>query len=246
VIDLNAVSLLASGGVIGALIASLIAWTREYYKTEHQFRLDVRRNRIEAFSKLSTDYLLLALALAEFHKWTSKDSKDKVKFYFICKFFFYYSKIAEDAGGFEFENRQSEDVMTSLVGGIFNVFKDFDYDVFSDMIDLVTSPDGKIIRYNKFKTKIDTSLFSDFVSKIIKNKNNYSELIKYSNWLEQIMLFEINTGFRLWYNEKPTIEVEEPLKKYLIENQYERYIHRFVLSDKGRIKKFFYTKGNYF
>ena len=51
-------------------------------------------------TKLSTDYLLIASALAEFYRYANgKD--DELKFYLMCKFFYYYTKITEEEGGFE-------------------------------------------------------------------------------------------------------------------------------------------------
>jgi len=246
-VDLNYAVTIVFGAIVGSLATGTFAWYRQHHGQKQQFRLDIIKNRLEVFGKLSTDYILMASALFEFHELapTGREN-DELRFYFICKFFSYYSKIAEEAGGFEFENRQSEDVVTYLVADIMKIFSDsgFGYERFSDMIDLVTSEDGKIMRFNKFKVKNQEDLFSEFQNKIIKENRIRDELMRYSNWLQKIIIFEINMGFRYWYNESPEFDLEEPLIKYLVSRKLEKYLDH--LSYKSKIKKFFSVKRNYY
>jgi len=247
VVDLNAILPYVIGAVVGAIVTGLIAWAIEHHKIERQFRLDIIKNRLEVFGKLSNDYILLASALHEFQEIASSTTvPNERKFYYICKFFFYYSRISEEAGGFEFENRLSEEVMTFLVADIINVLNEFNYESFSDMIDLVSSDDNKMIRFNKFKVNLNKKLFSEFENKIILNQQKHNELIQYCRWLEKIMIFEINRAFRFYYNESPTFELDERLVNYLIDNNLQKYTERLKLSNKSGVVRFFHLKGNYY
>jgi hypothetical protein len=247
VADIYGIIAIAGSLGIGAIIGALIAWARDHYKIERQFRFDIIKNRLEVFGKLSNEYILLASALREFHLLVSENSQDdERKFYFICKFYYFYAKIAEEAGGFEFENRQSEEVATYLVDDIIQLFSNFNYGALSQMIDLVSSDEGKTIRFNKFKVKIDANLFSEFQKKIISEKSKLSKLAQYSKWLEEIIIFEINRAFRYWYNENPSFTFDEKLLKYLIDKNEETYIDRLILSDKSKLRKFFRVKRNYY
>ena len=246
-VDLNPLIPYAIGGVAGSIVTGLFTWVKDHYGKKQQFRLDIIKNRLEVFSKLSNDYILLASALHEFHEIALSDEvPNERKFYYTCKFFFYYSKIAEEAGGFEFENRLSEEVVTFLVSDIINVLSEsgFNYEAFSTMIDLVTSDDGKSIRYNKFIPKIDKNVFSKFESNVISNEQRYGNLMQYCKWLEKIMVFEINRAFRFYYNESPEFESDVLLVKYLILNGFGKYVKRLKSSNKSRVVRFFELKGN--
>jgi hypothetical protein len=248
VVDLNPFLPYIIGGAVGSVLTFVFTTIRDHYRQQHQFRLDIARNRIEVFGTLSNDYLLLASALAEFRQRVVRNlSNDMEKFYFISKFFSHYSKIAEESGGFEFQNRLGEDISTHLVGEIFKIFSSvFEYEVFSEMIDQVTSDDGKIIRYNKFKRKIQEELFSRFQDNILSNQILYDNLTQYSKWLEGILMFEINMGFRYWYKEEPLFELNKEFVNYLLEKKAYNYIKRLKLSNKSKIEKFLYIKGNYY
>lgn len=199
-VDLNPLVPYIIGGIVGSLVTGLFTWTREYFGKKQQFRLDIIKNRLEVFSKLSNDYILLASALHEFHEIAlSEEVPNERKFYYTCKFFFYYSKIAEKAGGFEFENRLSEEVVTFLVSEIINVLgqSGFNYEAFSSMIDLVTSNDGKPIRYNKFILRIDNGLLPAFARNVISNQQRYGSLMQYCKWSEKKRQWNAKFSYKL-------------------------------------------------
>ena len=241
--DVNILSALGIGAIIGSVITGLIAWAREHSKIERQFQLDIIKNRLKVITKLSTDYLLIASALAEFYRYVD-EKDDELKFYLICKFFYYYTKITEEEGGFEFDNRPSEDAVAELVTEFFDQFEGLGYEVFSDMADQV-SKNGKILHYNEFKKNISQTLFQKFL-KIIYDTRKVSNLKKYAIWMAQIILFETNSVYSLWYNEHPRFPFDETLIKYLTDKNFKSYAERLTVSRKSKLSKIFYIKGNYF
>ena len=244
--DLTSLVPYAVGAVVGSIATGLFTTVKDHYGRKQQFRLDVIKNRIEYFGGLSNEYLMIASSLSAFREGESNDISDTEKFYFMCKFFYYYSKIAEENGGFEFHYRMAEEIATKLVSDIFKSFGNFDYEIFSNMIDYVTGENNKVIRFNKFEVRIEDRALKEFQDKILKERLNLKNLLRYCRWLEEILMFEINTGFRYYYGEEPNFELYDRFINYLIEHKAEDYIHRLKSSNKNRIFKYFQLRGNYY
>ena len=242
-VDLTEILSIVSSLGVGTVIGAVIVYAKEHHKIERQFRLDIIKNRIKVITKLSTEYLLIGSALSEFYKVASKED-DELKFYFICKFFYYYTKITEEEGGFEFDNRPSENVITQLIVDFFKVFDSLGYEIFSEMADQVTK-DEKVLHYNEFKQNISKPIFQKFL-KIISDITKLEKLKKYSLWMAEIILFETNSVYRHWYNENPKFSVDPSLISYLANKNFVEYLQRITLSNKSRLGKAFHIKGNYF
>lgn len=231
---------------IGGLVARLVQWLGQRSNQNRQLFLDIAKHKFESIHKASNEYMLMASALAGFLDLVSKkNERNEEKFYYICKFFYHHQNIAY-SGGFELENREGEEVITLLISDIFKLFEVLNFEEISNMSDLVLDEKYKLLRFNKFKTKELNPHFQNFVENILNDDNNSKNLETYSKWLIGVLMFEINTAYRLWYKDSPKFPPDEDLTKYLVKNKHVKYVERLILSNKSKMGKIFYIQGNYF
>ena len=115
------------------------------------------------------------------------------------------------------------------MGDIIGIFrKAISFESVSLMADLGDPKDNHDLNYDKFKPKLDSKEipFIDKFYDIINNDIQHQELHDYFLWLYQLLYFEVNFAYRLWYGKEEKFVLNPAFKKYLNDKQLKNLVVR--------------------
>lgn len=207
--------------ILGA--GGAVTWFLQYLgqrsNQKHQLFLNIAETKFEKIQKSSNDYILFASCAREVHELLCSPVKsDERCFFYACKFFFYYSKIVRDYAGFELDDLNGERALTFLMGDIINLIrKGSSHESVSIMADSGDPKGDHDLNYDKFKPRLDNNEipFSNEFYKIISDECNRQKLHDYFLWLYQLLYFEVNYAYRLWYGKEEKFTLNPAFKEYL-------------------------------
>jgi hypothetical protein len=224
--------------IIGIVVGGIATWFIQHAiqrsSQKRQLLLDISKHKFETIQKSSGDYVALTSALGRFHELSLKSNEsNEEKFYAICNFCKAYWQFS----GFELDSLGGEDAMDKLSREILSILDNLGDETVSNMIKLLESEKEERIRFPEFKKKLPTPLFNNFCKKILADPHISKKLDKYCEWLREVILFELNTAYSLWYGENPKFDLTDGFMNYLEENNLKAYAKKLEVTKKSKIKR---------
>jgi hypothetical protein len=132
-------------------------------------------------------------------------------------FFQIYTQITRKFGGIALDSLDGEKGISYLCEDIIDLFRTkISFSSPSIMSRLLVNEDNKEMQYDQFKSNLekDNSIFPQF-SKFLEDTVNKGKLSDYSFWLHELINFETNYAYRIWYGKEEKLDLDSNLKDYL-------------------------------
>jgi hypothetical protein len=226
-------TILVSGGVITTVLTLFANWLIK----RRQQRVDMSKIKIQTITKVVPLYNQIALYNSSNLSYElGKDNQDRdavLMLYYICNIMNIRKQIIKKIGDIQLDNIDAERIIGNLYNNIITRIKGHFGHVDSDrMLHLVDND----IAYHRFHQKVssgnDNDLYQKFVHWIYGEEIT-SEIERNCRWFAELIMYELNYVYRIWYNEPPDIfRLSQDLLNYLATN-HPKYYHRIMKIETG-------------
>jgi hypothetical protein len=211
-------TILLTGGLITTGLTLFVNWLIK----RRQQRVDMSKIKIQTITQVAPLYNQISLYNScnlshELNK-PNQDRDAVLMMYYICNTMNIREQIKKKIGDIQFDNIEAERIIGDLYRNIITPIKEnFGHVDLSRMIHLVDND----LSYHEFHHKVsdsDNDLFQKFVLWIYR-ENVVSELERNCRWFAQLIMYELNHVYWIWYNEPPDLSKISPdLLNYLANN----------------------------
>lgn len=214
-----------SSGVLVALIESFRDWL---FKRREEY-VELTKQKIDIISKATAYYNQIAFNCVQFSRELGKGIKERdvmLCMYHLCIILELKQKIRFLFGDIQLDNLEAEEIIDKFFGKIVysvkNTFNSLEYSKFSYLT-------KDYIPYHLFYNNVqenEKALYGKF-SEWISNKE-LTELTQYSQWYAELIMFELNHIYAVWYGDEPKFSKLSPkLRQYLL-TEHQDYHNRLL------------------
>jgi hypothetical protein len=211
---------LVTGGGIAAALTIANNWLMKI----RQHKLNMSDVRIRTISKSAPLYNKIAVynAWNLSHQLTlpNEQRNTELMFYYVCNMLNLRHQIVNAIGDLQFADLTAETIIGDLGRNITTSITGHFGPVDSSLMTSLVDNDLPFHKFHDIISRDQADLFHNFEQWIARNEISV-ELERNCRWYAQLIMYELNYVYMIWYGEPPSLQLLSPdLRAYLEKNHY--------------------------
>jgi hypothetical protein len=223
--------------ISGGIVAGTYEWIRYFFNKRREEAVEMAHRKMEYISANMPKYI----QLSAFHRGLSnelncilEDSRHRIgpSLFYICKIQFLYKDIFEKSGGLQLDCLEAEEAIDDLDKKLREeIVKVFGY----TSLNIIQALGQESSDYLSFCRKvIDNKWIITLHKEWLSDTSRLNDMSMGSKLHAELMTFEINSVFKLWYKREPELPIlDSRMYNHLMKNS-PKYFHRLTSIDMGR------------
>lgn len=215
-----ALTLLAGGTVAATAITLFSNWLLK----RREERLDISKQKMSEITKSMPNYTQMASYYKALAVQLSEQKKDQtICLYYTCRALCLQRQLFIKVGAFQLDDLDAESILAKLSGELLTTLsKELSITERLKLTDLISETSTFDDFLNTISLPHNQALVQRFYS-WLNTSNSLQELSKNCTWFRDLLIFEINHVYELWYGTNPEYYNKDTLKPELFKYLEEKH-----------------------